>query len=140
MKLYITILFLLIMAQVGAQVGIDNPVPDSSSVLDLKSTTKGFLIPRMTTSQRNSINIDYHSRALMIYDTDLKKFMTWGAINYQWEILNPWYSEDDGIIHYGSTSQGFKVNFAVGAGLSLEATEPPIPPSVEPIASTRSIS
>ena len=107
------------MAQVGAQVGIDNPVPDSSSVLDLKSTTKGFLIPRMTTSQRNSINIDYHSRALMIYDTDLKKFMTWGAINYQWEILNPWYSEDDGIIHYGSTSQGFKVNFAPTGGSNI---------------------
>jgi hypothetical protein len=40
-----------------AQVGInsDNSPPDSSAMLDVKSTTKGMLPPRMTISQRNSI-------------------------------------------------------------------------------------
>ena len=119
MKIFIVIVFLFIVIQVESQVGINNPIPDSTSVLDLKSTTKGFLIPRMTTTQRNSINLDFHSSALMVYDTDIKKFMIWGAGNYQWAILNPWYSEDDGIIHYGATNQGFKVNFAPSGGSDI---------------------
>jgi hypothetical protein len=39
----------------NAQVGIGTPLPDSTAMLDVKSTTKGFLPPRMTTSQRNTI-------------------------------------------------------------------------------------
>ena len=35
---------------------------------------------------------------------------------------------------------GLRTNLAVSAGLSLEALEDPIPPSVEPIASTRTMS
>ena len=119
MKIYITFLFLFIIAQASAQVGIDNPIPDSSSVLDLKSTSKGFLIPRMTTTQRNNIFPDYNSRSLMIYDTDLKKYVFWSAYNNEWAILNPWYSEDDGKIHLGSTNQGFKVNFAPTGGSNI---------------------
>ncbi|MES2794939.1 MAG: hypothetical protein V4683_03180 [Bacteroidota bacterium] len=40
-----------------AQVGInaDNSVPHSSSMLDVKSTTKAFYPPRMTTAQKNAI-------------------------------------------------------------------------------------
>ncbi len=52
------------------QVGIGvapNPV-DSSSILEVSSTKKGLLIPRMTLSQRNSILSPAHS--LMIYQTD----------------------------------------------------------------------
>ena len=38
-----------------AQIGIGTIIPDSSSLLDLSSTTKGLLLPRMTTSQQASI-------------------------------------------------------------------------------------
>ena len=43
--------------QLTAQVGIntDNSIPDSSAILDVSSTNKGILIPRMTTAQRNAI-------------------------------------------------------------------------------------
>ncbi len=40
---------------VSAQVGIGTLTPDSSSILELETTTKGFLMPRLTTSQRDSI-------------------------------------------------------------------------------------
>jgi hypothetical protein len=42
--------------------------PDSKAVLDLKSTTKGMLPPRMTTAQRNAIASP--PTGLMVYDTD----------------------------------------------------------------------
>jgi len=34
----------------------DGSLPDSSAILDLKSTSKGFLLPRMTNTQRNAIS------------------------------------------------------------------------------------
>jgi hypothetical protein len=33
-----------------------NPIPDSSAILDLNANNKGFLLPRLTTQQRNSIS------------------------------------------------------------------------------------
>jgi len=42
---------------------------DSSSILSLTSTTKGFLPPRMTTMQRNAISSP--TDGLVVYDTDL---------------------------------------------------------------------
>jgi len=36
-------------------VGIGTPTPDASSILELNSTTKGFLAPRMTTAERLAI-------------------------------------------------------------------------------------
>jgi len=42
---------------IAAQVAIntDNAAPDTSAILDIKSTNKGVLLPRMTTAQRDSI-------------------------------------------------------------------------------------
>ena len=36
-----------------AQVGIGTATPDVSTVLDVQSTTKGFLLPRMTETERD---------------------------------------------------------------------------------------
>lgn len=44
--------------------------PDASSVLELKSTISGLLIPRMTMAQRNLINSGSFATGLMIYQTD----------------------------------------------------------------------
>ena len=38
-----------------AQVGIGTSTPRASAALDVTSTTKGFLIPRLTTAQRDAI-------------------------------------------------------------------------------------
>lgn len=43
-------------------------LPDSSAMLDVSSTTKGFLPPRMTLSQRNLIN--QPATGIIIYQTD----------------------------------------------------------------------
>jgi hypothetical protein len=50
------ILFLFVSFRLFAQLGVNNPSPDPSAVLDVKSNSKGLLIPRMTTAERNAIN------------------------------------------------------------------------------------
>jgi hypothetical protein len=53
----LTAMLLLFSSSLFAQVAIndDNSPPDPSAMLDVKSTAKGFLPPRMTTTQRDAI-------------------------------------------------------------------------------------
>lgn len=51
-----------------AQVGIGTENPDASALLELKSTQEGFLMSRMTASQRNAISTP--AKGLMVYQTD----------------------------------------------------------------------
>jgi len=61
-----------------AQVAIttDGSSADGSAMLELKSTSKGFLPPRMTVAERDAI--DSPAEGLMIYETDSK---TWQGFN-----------------------------------------------------------
>ena len=75
MKQYIILVTLLIIATISyAQVGIGTSSPASSSQLDVTSTTKGLLPPRMTTSQRNAISSP--ATGLQIYNTDNRAIET----------------------------------------------------------------
>lgn len=47
--------------------------PDASSMLDIQSTTKGVLIPRMTTAQRTP-GISSPANGLLVFDTTTKSF------------------------------------------------------------------
>ena len=53
--------------------GFGTMTPDASAIIDLTSTTKGFLPPRMTTTERNAISSP--ATGLMLYNTT----------NNQWE-------------------------------------------------------
>lgn len=53
---------------VNAQVGVGIATPDGSAMLDVTSTTQGFLAPRMTETQRNDISSP--ATGLLIYQTD----------------------------------------------------------------------
>lgn len=55
-----------------AQVGIGNTNPDTSSMLDIQSTTKGVLIPRMTTVQRTAISPA--ATGLLVFDSTSQSF------------------------------------------------------------------
>jgi hypothetical protein len=52
----------------GVAITSDNSNPDASAMLDVKSTDKGMLLPRMTQTQRNAISNP--ATGLMIYQTD----------------------------------------------------------------------
>ncbi len=54
--------------QLLSQTGIGTPTPHASAKLDITSTDKGFLPPRMTSSQRTSIQNP--ATGLMVYQTD----------------------------------------------------------------------
>jgi len=60
----------LVTAATYSQVGIGTTNPDGSAALDITSTTKGLLIPRMTTAQRLAIASPV-AAGLMIYQTDV---------------------------------------------------------------------
>ncbi len=52
-----------------SNVGIGTASPAASAALDISSTTKGLLVPRMTASQRTSIANP--AKGLLVYDIDL---------------------------------------------------------------------
>lgn len=69
----------------GQNVGINNSgaQPHASAMLDVNSTTKGMLVPRMTTAQRTTISNP--AKGLMVYDTDTNGFWfynggTWALV------------------------------------------------------------
>ena len=70
MKNFLILLFLAIgmTAHTQVSINIDGTLPDNSAMLDVKSTAKGLLIPRMTQAQRNAISSP--ATGLMIWQTD----------------------------------------------------------------------
>lgn len=85
MKCIVGIIILTTAVVIGeAQVGINNPNPDPSSVLDLTAVDKGLLIPRLTTSQREAISTP--GRSLLVFDSMEGKFFFYDG--GQWFALN----------------------------------------------------
>jgi len=65
------------------QAGTVNPFgagtisPNASAILEGQSTTRGFLPPRLTATQRNAIATP--AAGLMVYDTDSSRYMLYGS-------------------------------------------------------------
>jgi hypothetical protein len=75
MKLIFTVFLLLILHQVNAQslaINADGSTANASALLDIKSTTKGMLIPRMTSADRTGIGTP--ANGLLVYDVDSLAF------------------------------------------------------------------
>lgn len=70
-------------AQDNVAINGSGAAPHSSAMLDITSTNKGILIPRMTTAQRAAISSP--AQGLMVFDTDLNEFWfydgsTWASV------------------------------------------------------------
>jgi hypothetical protein len=81
----IFIIFLFFNFQSFCQLGIGTTNPDNSARLEINSNNKGLLIPRMTSSQRNAIQVP--ALGLMIYDTTTDNF--WYKSKSGWVKLTP---------------------------------------------------
>lgn len=67
----LTVIFsFTVLCQQNVAINDDGSAPDPKAILDVKSSTKGVLLPRMTTAQR--LAIGNAPEGLMIYDTDAK--------------------------------------------------------------------
>ncbi len=91
----------------------DGNDPHANAILDLQSTDKGVLIPRMTTAQRSAIGGGNPAEALLVYDSDTNSFWyfdgnSWQEINFDssWDY---YYLDDDGDT-YGNIIAGVYTN------------------------------
>ena len=88
MKHFFTLLAaVLLTATTYAQVGIGTTDPNGSAALDITSTTKGLLIPRMTNAQRQAISNPAAGLQVFVTDLDGGRFMfydgtEWGTISF----------------------------------------------------------
>lgn len=82
MKMLFTLCLILVAAfhLQSQSIGVGNPDPDSSAILDISSTTKGVLLSRLTTAQRNLITDP--ANGLLVFDTD--KHALYMYDGYQW--------------------------------------------------------
>lgn len=69
---FLTFIFIGISTHLFAQVGVNTTTPDPSSILDISSTNKGVLTPRMTSTQR--MNILNPANGLLVFDTNENAF------------------------------------------------------------------
>jgi hypothetical protein len=122
-KKSILIIFLIILgynSRTMAQVGINNVTPDPSSMLDIQSTGKGLLIPRMTKAARDGI--DNAATSLLIYQIDetpgfyyFDGAATWiaiaGAKDDKWTVEDDnMYNANIGNVGIGTTTPGAKLH------------------------------
>lgn len=106
----------------GGSVGIGSSTPATSAKLDVSSTTQGFLLPRMTTQQRNAIATP--ATGLQIYNLDNKLIevyngSSWGSspsYTPTGTIIttpgsNSWLKKAD----FGGTARDGAVGFSIGS-------------------------
>ena len=64
-----------------SSVGINTSTPNTKAVLELVSLTnnQGFLVPRLSTAQRQSMLLTGTDRGMMVYDVTLQQFWYWNG-------------------------------------------------------------
>jgi len=84
LALLIMLISISFMSAFSQGVGINGTgnAPDASSMLDVSSTNKGLLLPRMTTAERYAIASPANS--LLIFNTTTRCFEAWDAPSSTW--------------------------------------------------------
>jgi hypothetical protein len=109
----------------NAQMGVNSTgaVPNAAAMLDVRSSDKGFLMPRMTTTQRNAMPAI--ADGLMIYNTTTAEIEVYRGL-FGWQTASrmgvPFTvtgSTVGGIVQASNTGSGFgmQVNAASGTGV-----------------------
>lgn len=110
MKNFIFLVFLFICQYAHSQgigIGSTNP-PHASAALDVNSTTKGLLIPRMTTAQRNAIVSPL--KGLMVFDNTTSSFWFYNGSVWEQASLNNQWAVNGSTISYSGGRVGIGTN------------------------------
>ncbi|WP_442794640.1 hypothetical protein [Pelobium manganitolerans] len=106
------VLFLVVAYALSAHaqgsVGIGTATPNASAALDVVSTSKGMLVPRLTVAQRNAIASP--ANGLLIYNSDASKFNYWDGAK--------WAEVGEGLTWF--TGQGVPANMGKVNDLYLD--------------------
>ena len=86
----IAVLFFSLAPDVIAQdnVGIGTVTPQENAILDISSTEKGLLVPRLNTLQRLAVLPVAGADGLLVYDTDIDQFCYWDENDAIWVCLD----------------------------------------------------
>jgi hypothetical protein len=124
------VLFLCLDAIAQVSVNSDGSLPHSSAMLDIKSTTRGLLIPRLTMTEMNSVSSP--AAGLMIFNTTSSNFYFytgtgWGKIvgsdDGDWTISGSnIYSALSGNVGIGNTNPVQKVDISGDVDISYPGT------------------
>ena len=110
-KLIFPIAILLFTFSIQAQVGIGTETPNASSLLDLSSTSKGILVPRMTENQKNAISTP--AQGLLVFQTN-------GTVGFYSYDGSSWLHLIDGSskgLYFGPGTGNGNNNLAVGTSM-----------------------
>lgn len=100
-------------------VNTDGSTANSSALLDVKSTSKGMLVPRMTKAQRNAIASPANSLLLYITGPDTTGFSYYNGSTWKWleSKSNNWSldgnSGTDAFTNYIGTNDNNNLSFRV---------------------------
>ena len=72
---------------IAGQTGIGSTAPNAAALLDVYSTSKGFLPPRMTNAQEIAIGTNVSSGGLLVYNTTLNELDVYDSASGQWEAV-----------------------------------------------------
>ena len=114
LHVYITLFFVIVSFRMYSQGVVvsetPNPLPDASAILEIQSTDKGFLPPRMTTAERNLIATP--AAGLVIYNTTLQSLQAYNG--------TVWV-----LVESGSLDAAYNYGGA-GAGRIIQANNGPV--------------
>ena len=105
-------LSLVIQYKIFAQLGINSTgvAPNDNAMLDISSTTKGLLIPRMNTSERIALA---HTKGLTVFDNTTNSY--WYSDGAAWvnlitNLTNPWLVSGNNISNTNMGNVGIGTN------------------------------
>jgi hypothetical protein len=94
----------------GVSINETNTPPDPSAMLDVESTNKGFLPPRLTSAQRAAIVSP--ASGLLVFDTDFNALFVntgegWMRVDYG----DKWQKDEDNYLTYNQGNVGIGVSY-----------------------------
>ncbi len=119
MKKLLIVLSALLCFEIGTaqNVGIGTNTPNTNAALDITSSSKGMLIPRMDSVSRKNIPV---TNGLMVYDTTTKCF--WYHDGTRWVNTPPKGNTTGDVLYWNGTAWAVLPAGSNGQYLSLSAT------------------